>query len=137
MVHGLRPFARGQVVLSRPEAREVLRFLFPLDRLPDEKELTEADLAFAQGLLVEAVDEERRLRVEEPPEELPAAERVAAGWGHAARALAAALKRFDPAWQSRPVIEGLEAELSEQARAGVSTRFRALWLARLLGAPLI
>lgn len=137
MVHGLRSFARGQLVLSPSDAREVLRFLFPVDRLPDEKELTAADVAFAQGLLVEAVDEERRLRVEEPPEELPAAGRVAAGWGPVAPVLQAARKRFDPAWQSRPAVEGLDAEISEQARAGVSTRFRALWLARLLGAPLV
>lgn len=136
MVHGLRPFTRGQLVLSRSQAREILRFLFPADRLPPEGELTPADVAFAQGLLVAAVDEERRLRVEEPPEVLPAIERVAAGWGPVAPVLEAALRRFDPSWLTRPAIEGVEAEISEPARAGVSTRFRALWLARLLGVPL-
>ena len=52
----LRHFSKDEVYLSPEDARLVLRFFFTGDRVPDADQLTVNDLAFAQGLFLEAID---------------------------------------------------------------------------------
>lgn len=134
---GLHAFSPRQLVLWPAEADAVLELFFPLDGRPAPRALTFEDLAFAQGLLVAAVDEERRIREEEPPEELPAVVRVAAGWPKARPLAHGVFRRTNPAWFHVPEAPDESFELGEPARVNVSIRYRARWMVRMRGIPLL
>jgi len=51
----LKRFQSSEIYISKHEAWLVLKFFWP-DNTIDENNLTEADINFAQGLLVEAID---------------------------------------------------------------------------------
>jgi len=53
---GLKHFSKQEIVISADYARTILRFYFGLDtQIPDQ--LTDDDVAFAQALLLEGIDE--------------------------------------------------------------------------------
>jgi hypothetical protein len=136
MVHGLRPFGRNELVLGPAQGWEVLRFFFPEDvgRIRPEK-LSVEDRLFAQALLVAAIDETRRHGPAEHPEEVPL---VAAGMIRLLPVARRVAALGTNAWFDVAAPEGCDpARIDEQARADVSTRHRAGWIAHVKGAPLL
>lgn len=136
MAHGLRRFSPRELLLAPAAAWEVLRFFFPGDMVgiyPED--LTFEDRLFAQGLLVAALDETRSLGVPPGPGETPL---VAAGFVRI-RAIAARLVARAPgSWFACVAPEGADAvRIDEPARASVSIRHRAGWLAHVRGGPLL
>lgn len=53
---GLRHFTKEEVFLTEEEAGKILRFFFPQDQLPEGQAPNDDDRAFAQALLLEAID---------------------------------------------------------------------------------
>jgi hypothetical protein len=51
----LRQFQANEIIISRHDAWKILKFFWPECHLP-ENELTDQDVAFAQALMVEAID---------------------------------------------------------------------------------
>jgi hypothetical protein len=137
MPHGLRYFDARQMLLSPAEAGAVLAFFFPCERKLPPPSLTFEDLSFAQGLLVETLDVESLLRVEEPSDLPPEVERVATGWVDAKSLVVRFARRARPDWFRNPFPEGAAVAVGEVARSRVAIRYRAIWIARLQGAPLL
>ena len=136
MLPGLRPFRQNEPVLAPALAWGALRFFFPEDvgRLRPEQ-LSVKDRLFAQALLVAAIDESRR---HGPPEDPKAVILVAAGSIRLVPVARRVATFGAGAWFDVAVPEeGDPARIDEQARADVSTRYRAGWLARVMGAPLL
>ena len=134
MPHGLASFAPSELRLTRAEARGVLDFFFPGDGRLGADDLTNADLSFAQGLLVAALAEgDTAGRPPAGPDDPPGVAHVASGWVRLAGLVPAFLLRANPAWFPGGA-QGLTPEMSigEPTRAGLSIRYRAIWLARQL-----
>ena len=133
---GLRHFATGELVLPPLAAWEVLRFFFPGDVAGvSPEDLSVDDRLFAQALLVAALDETRALGVIEGPDEVPL---VAAGWIRIRPIVARVVARGTGAWFAFEVpADGDAARVHETARAAVSIRYRAAWIAHVRGAPLL
>ena len=60
MAASLQHFRKDQLIISRAQAARLLRFFFPSQQL-SENSLTDEDVAFAQALLIEAVDSSREM----------------------------------------------------------------------------
>jgi hypothetical protein len=136
MPTGLRRFTPAELLLPPPAAWEALRFFFPADVVgiyPED--LTLEDRLFAQALLVAALDETRSLGPAPGPEETPL---VAAGWVRLRPVVARLVGRGRAEWFASPVPEGTDpARIDEPARASVSIRYRAGWIAHVHGGPLL
>ncbi len=135
---GLRPFKPEELVLSRAEAFALLAFFFPLEPPPSPDALRIDDAAFAQALLVAALDEERRVRAEEPDDLPPGVQRVAAAFGKVEKVVVAAARRCHPSWfRHADPFGGGPPAIGEAARARIAIPYRAEWLSHLRGAPLL
>lgn len=136
MPTGLRRFSPAELLLTPSAAWEALRFFFPGDVVgifPED--LTLDDRLFAQALLVAALDETRSLGAVPAPEETPL---VAAGWVRLRPVVAQLVACGRAEWNSVPVPEGAEpVRIVEPARASVSIRYRAGWIAHVRGGPLL
>ena len=133
---GLRRFSDREVLLAPQAAWEVLRFFFPADVVgiyPED--LDSRDRAFAQALLVAAIDETRALGAPEGPDGVPL---VAAGYVRIRPVAVRVVARGPSEWFSVAVSEGSDgARIDEPARAAVSIRHRAGWLVHVRGGPLL
>jgi len=133
---GLRSFAPSELLLSPPAAWEVLRFFFPADVVgiyPED--LSFDDRLFAQALLVEALDETRALGAPEGPEGVPL---VAAGWVRLHAVAARFAARAPKEWFALGAPDGGDvSRIDEPARAAVSIRYRAGWIAHVRRGPLL
>jgi hypothetical protein len=136
MTTGLRHFSPFELVLPPLASWEVLRFFFPADVIgiyPED--LSVEDRLFAQGLLVAALDETRSLGAHEGPGEVPL---VAAGFIRVRPIVARLVARAPAAWFAVPAPEDDDpARIVEPARARVSIRYRAGWIAHVHGGPLL
>lgn len=136
MAHGLLRFSPRELLLAPPAAWEILRFFFPGDMVglyPED--LTIGDRLFAQGLLVAALDETRSLGVPTGEGETPL---VAAGFVRIRAIVAGVVARAPGDWFGCPAREGADpSRIDEPARASVSIRHRAGWLAHVHGGPLL
>lgn len=52
----LRHFSKNEIYIAQEDARTILRFFFTGNQVPPAEELTIEDRAFAQALLLEAID---------------------------------------------------------------------------------
>jgi hypothetical protein len=136
MAYGIRRFSPRELLLAPPAAWEVLRFFFPGDMVGlYTEDLSVEDRLFAQGLLFAALDETRAHGTSAAPGETPL---VAAGFVRIRAIVARVVARSPAAWFSCPPAEGEdEARIDEAARAAVSIRHRAGWLAHVRGGPLL
>ncbi len=136
MTIGLRPFSPREAFLPPDAALEILRFFFPNDVAgicPGD--LSFEDRVFAQALLVAAIDETRALGTLEGPDEVPL---VAAGYIRIRPIVARMVAASPAAWFRFAVPENADgARIVEAARATVSIRHRAGWIAHVQGCPLL
>ena len=136
MTIGLRPFSPREVILPEDAAWEVLRFFFPNDVVgiyPGD--LAFEDRVFAQALLVAAVDETRTLGTLDAPDGVPL---VASGYVRIRPIVARVVAAAPAAWFAVAVpVNGDGARIVESARATVSIRHRAGWIAHVHGGPLL
>lgn len=141
MTHGLMSFGFGQLLLTPGDAHRVLEFFFPLDmRRVAADALTDDDRAFAQGMLVAALDETRRLEAGAPPpaEGEDAVPMVAAGWIRIQGLFRRFVARANPAWFANAPAPGIAPHVvTEVARARIAIPYRAIWISRSGGAPLL
>lgn len=136
MTVGLRRFSPRELALPPRAAWEVLRFFFPADVAgiyPED--LSCEDRLFAQALLVAAIDETRRQGIPAGLEGVPL---FAAGWIRVRVVVEGLAARAPAAWFEIPVPEGGDGgRIDEPARAAVSIRHRAGWIAHVRGGPLL
>lgn len=136
MTTGLRRFPPAELLLPPAAAWEALRFFFPADVVgiyPED--LSFEDRLFAQALLVAALEETRALGVPPGPDETPL---VAAGWVRVRPVVARLVARGRAEWFASPVPDGADpVRIDEPARASVSIRHRAGWIAHVHGGPLL
>ncbi len=136
MTIGLRAFSATELALPPRAAWEVLAFFFPADVVgiyPED--LGVEDRLFAQALLVAALDETRRLGAPEGPDGVPL---VAAGWIRVRPVVERFVSRAPASWFEVAPPDGVGAgRIDEVARADVSIRYRAGWIAHVRGGPLL
>lgn len=53
---GLKHFQKNEIKITRSDARKILIFFFGGNNVPTSESLTDEDVAFAQALLLEAID---------------------------------------------------------------------------------
>jgi hypothetical protein len=132
----LRRFSPRDLLFPPASAWEILRFFFPGDVVgiyPEDLSLE--DRLFAQALLVAALDETRALGTREAAGEVPL---VAAGYIRIRPVAARLVARAPETWFDLAAPEGGDAaRIDETARAAVSIRHRAGWLAHVRGGPLL
>lgn len=133
---GLRRFLPFELLLSPAAAWEVLRFFFPGDVVgvyPEDLGVEER--LFAQALLVAALDETRALGTLEETGSVPL---VAAGWIRLHPIATRFVSRAPADWFSVAAAPDADAtRIVEAARAAVSIRDRAGWMAHVRGGPLL
>ncbi len=125
----LQHFAPGEIVISNDQAQTVLNFFWP--QKADTVSLTDADVGFAQALLLEAIDDSYSMGYVQILYDqffmrpLPSMEKVR----EAAKEFA---KKAIKHWFKHATQKDLEnPKIYESVRARMAAQYRSMWEIRL------
>jgi hypothetical protein len=133
----LQKFSESEILLSQHEAWSVLRFFWPGSSV-NPGNLNNQDRAFAQALLVEAIDRSYEMGYVEILFRNFFGVGVAPSYNAIRKAVKSFAKQAVKHWFKHAKKEDLEdPEIYESIRASLARNFRSVWLTREQGGGLL
>jgi hypothetical protein len=132
----LKHFAPDEIVVSSEDAQKILHFFFPNDPTPDVGELNDEDRAFAQALLLEAIDKSYAMSYVQDIYDVFYG-KIPTGFDAIKDMLKDFAKKAAKTWFDHATGKDLaDPKIYNAVKVTLTSHFRSVWSMRLQGAGL-